>query len=179
MFTLPIDKVLKSRNQLLGKTSYIPTWELTVTFQPGRFENKVWTPCVDSTRIAESNLVLEVLLGDQCISKQPVTERHISVSSNQVDSITPTRQNLIIRLDGAGDFVDQDLLLLVDIYINSVSILNVLTAQGKYINYSTQETSQGSIFMHDRGEQILEIYNPIYVWLLQHQQLITQFSQKP
>ena len=105
------------------------------------------------------------------------------LESAQIDPAVPARQILSISLMG---YPQQEMLdnnrhagIVLELSINNLSMLNVLENSAYYQIFDTDEIKSGGSLMGQNGCQLLEIYTPIHVWLLQNQQHICDYYTNP
>jgi hypothetical protein len=177
MFTLPIDKIIEPWPAPLGKKVHIPTWNLKVSLVPGIMRHNTWTPVTDSSQWPNTDMCVQVWLGSQSLIDQKLTHSPINLS-HDVEDQGPCYQELKIVLSGkSATKLDSDVMLHVDLAVENLSIMPVLDTHGQYVIHSTGERKIPGEYMGENGEMTLNIYTPIYVWLLQNQVAINQFYQ--
>lgn len=178
MFTLPIDKVVETGPQPLGKQVQTPTWNLSVTITAGTMQNNVWAPLTDFSPLLGSNMNVQIWWGSQCLTDQAITHGSINLSHDLADQ-GPNRQDLKIVLAGKSSTgPDADIMLRLDIAVENLSIMSVLSNHGQYVVDHTGEIKIPGEYLGENGTVTLNIYTPIYVWLVQNQTAIQQFYQK-
>jgi hypothetical protein len=183
MFTLPVDKILPAECRPDGKTIQQATWNLTVLIEPGVNTNETkWCPGQGSSYYDQGNIFVEIFLGDSCLFKAKLDTKKLMFSKNIPDTRDPQRKNLIVKLSGKPnnpDLIDDNhVAIKIDVLIEDLSIMPLFENHGYFISDSDFESKIAGEFIGENGSQVVEIYTPIYVWLLQHQQTFGQYSQK-
>lgn len=182
MFSLPVDKLLPQTQTPVGKTEAVSTWNLTVTIEPGIMENEQeWRPGSDHPHFHEHQIKTEIWFGDQCLFQTRLNQHRIVFSKNLPDTQIPSRQNLTIKFFGKPESPDLEtndhVVVKLDVMIENLPVAKIFEDQGYYQIDSTQEKKVAGNFLGENGQQVLEIYTPIYVWLLKNRNYFWQFSQ--
>lgn len=180
MFTLPVDRSITEQPIISGKDYYQPVWTLSVRVQPGVMKDfDTWIPRHPHPRFDNQDLTIAITLDDQMLLESTLTTDIIGFESIQHDIDKPTRKLLNITLTGYPQ--EQQLEnnyhagVVLEVFVNNLPMLNVLENLGQYHVADTDEIKSGGSLMGQNGTQSLEIYMPIYTWLLQHQQHISQY----
>jgi hypothetical protein len=183
MFTLPIDKTLPIKAVPAGKKIQPSTWNLTVTVEPGVTMNETtWAPGQGLDHYDQNNIVVEILLGNSCLLKTRLDTKKLVFSKNIADTCNPQRENLIIKLSGKPDNPDlkdnNHIAIKIDVLVEHLSIIPLFETHGCFIADGTSKRKVAGDFIGENGQQAIEIYTPIYVWLVQHQRTLRQSAQK-
>lgn len=183
MFTLPVDKIFPDEVVHIGKKTQPSTWNLTVSIEPGVNTNETnWCPGQGSSYYDQENIFVEIFLGDSCLLKSKLGTNKLLFSKNVPDTRDPQRKNLIIKLSGKPnnpDLADDNhIAIKIDVLIENLSIVPLFENHGYFISDSDLKSKIAGEFIGENGSQVIEIYTPIYVWLLQHQQTFRQYAQK-
>jgi len=183
MFTLPLDKIVALKGDHAGKKIQTPTWNLTVLIEPGVSINETtWGPGQGINHYDQNNIVVEILLGDSCLLKTRLDTKKLVFSRNIADTQEPQRKNLVIKLSGKPESPDLEdnnhIAIKIDVLIENLSIVPLLETDGCFIPDHSNERKIAGEFIGENGQQVIEIYTPIYVWLLQHQKTFRRFAQK-
>jgi hypothetical protein len=183
MFTLPVNKATVKSIVPDGKVEQPSLWNLTVILQPGVIKHDGnWYPGENHPHFDQHEITAEILFGNQSLLKTRLGTQQIVFSKNLIDTITPATENLIIKL--LGKPVDPDLeqdnhvILKIDAFIENLPIMPLFETYGYYELTHTHEHKTAGDMLGENGQQVLEIYTPIYVWLLQHQKVFSQYAQK-
>jgi hypothetical protein len=177
MFLLPVDKTIPPTELPPGKSKQTNCWNLTVNIQPGLIKNQEqWCPGEDHSQFHNHTIMLEIFFGNKCLLKTRVDKNQIVFSKNIPDTEIPNRQNLIIKLSGKPVDLDLELdhhvTVKFNVTIENLPVMALFEKHGHYQIDNTNERKMAGEFMGENGQQILEIYTPIYVWLLEHQQFL-------
>jgi hypothetical protein len=177
MFTLPVDLLLPVVQTPQGKTTQTSYWNLSVTVQPGVMKNQQdWVPGQDHPHFHDHDIRVEVWVGKECLLSTRLNNQQIFFSKNLPDSDIPTRQDLTVKLFGKPDNpdleTDDHVVVKINVEIENLSVRPVFETQGYYQIESTKEKKIAGVFLGENGSQTLQIYLPIYVWLLQNQNLL-------
>jgi hypothetical protein len=183
MFTLPVDRTLPSKAEPVGKKIQPSTWNLTVLIEPGvNVDATTWSPGQGSSHYDQNNIVVEILLGDNCLLNARLNTKKLVFSKNVVGTRDPHRENLIIKLSGKPNDPDlkdnNHIAIKIDVLIENLSIIPLFETYGCFISDSNSEHKIAGEFIGENGQQVIEIYTPIYVWLLLHQQTFRRYAQK-
>jgi hypothetical protein len=183
MFTLPVDQILSDEYIPAGKKIHPPTWNLTVLIEPGVTKNeKDWCPGQGHTHYSENNIRVEILLGDRCLLDTRLDTKKVMFNKNIEDTRNPQRENLIVRLSGKPedpDLQDNDhVAIKIDVLIENLSIVPLFEDHGYFVSDSDGQRKIAGDFIGENGQQVIEIYTPIYVWLLQHRHVFRRYAQK-
>jgi hypothetical protein len=184
MYTLPVDNNIAESEPIAGKVSAARTWQLYLRVVPGVMTDfDTWQPGADHVRFSNRDLTLQVRLGNQLLMSTSLTQDAVVLESAQIDPAVPARQILSISLMG---YPQQEMLdnnrhagIVLELSINNLSMLNVLENSAYYQIFDTDEIKSGGSLMGQNGCQLLEIYTPIHVWLLQNQQHICDYYTNP
>lgn len=173
MFILPVDKILPPEPTHPGKPDQVRNWNLTVNIEPGVFKNETeWCPGHAHPHWNDYDIVIKIWFGDQCLLETALDQKQIIFSKNLPDTTVPTRKNLIVELSGKPDDAsleqDHHVCVKLDVTIEGLPMIPLFERHGFYEINSTKEKKIAGQFLGENGRQILEIYTPIYVWLLQH-----------
>lgn len=183
MFTLPVDKTLPIKGVPAGKKIQTPTWNLTVLIEPGASVNATdWKPGQGSDHYEHHNIVVEILLGNSCLLKTRLDTKKLVFSKNIADTCDPQRQNLTVRLSGKPENPDlkdnNHVAIKIDVLVENLSIIPVFETHGCFIADSNSERKIAGELIGENGQQVIEIYTPIYVWLVQNQKIFRQYARK-
>lgn len=183
MFTLPVDRTLPSTAVPAGKKIRPSTWNLTVLIEPGVTINETtWGPGQGDDYYDQSNIVVEIFLGDSCLLNTRLDTKKLIFSKNIADTCDPQRQNLIIKLSGKPNNPDlkdnNHIAIKIDVLIENLSIIPLFETHGYFISDNTGQHKIAGELIGENGQQVIEIYTPVYVWLLQHQQTFRRYAQK-
>jgi hypothetical protein len=184
MYTLPVDRNIAESETIPGKVVAARTWQLHLRVVPGVVTDfDTWQPGADHVRFRNRDLELQVQLGDQLLMSAQLTQDTVVLESTQIDSSVPARQTLSISLTG---YPQQEMLdnnrhagIVLELSINNLPMLNVLENSASYQIFDTDEIKSGGSLMGQNGRQLLEIYTPVHVWLLQNQQHICDYYTNP
>ena len=175
MFTLPIDTILNSQEKTVkGKTYQTNYWNLQLHVIPGVMKNEQeWCPGKDHDHFKEHDMFLDIWFGQELLINAKLDPRPFVFSKNIADTVVPTKQNLVLQFSGkptAPDLKnDGHIMLEISVKIEHLDIGAVYETQGYYLTEQTQEKKVAGNFLGENGCQILEVYTPVYVWLLQNQ----------
>ena len=183
MFTLPVDRTLPLKDVPAGKKIQTPTWNLTVLIEPGVTMNATdWCPGQGLDYYEQNNVHVEIFLGDCCLLNTRLDTKKLIFSKNIADNCDPQRQNLIIKLAGKPNNPDlkdnNHIAIKINVLVEHLSIIPVFETHGCFVTDSTGERKVAGDLIGENGQQVIEIYTPIYVWLVQHQQTLRQSAQK-
>lgn len=183
MFTLPVDKVLPAKNVPAGKKTQPATWNLTVLIEPGvNIDETIWAPGQGQDHYDQNPIVVEIFLGEDCLFNARLDTKKLVFSKNIEDTYDPQRKNLTIKLSGKPDNPDlkdnNHIVVKIDVLIENLSIMPLFETHGCFISDQGHERKIAGEFIGENGQQEIEIYTPIYVWLLQHQQTFRRYAQK-
>jgi hypothetical protein len=184
MYILPVDRNIAESEPIAGKVAAARTWQLHLRVVPGVVTDfDTWQPGADHVRFSNRDLTLQVRLGNQLLMSTSLTQDAVVLESAQIDPAVPARQILSISLMG---YPQQEMLdnnrhagIVLELSINNLSMLNVLENSAYYQIFDTDEIKSGGSLMGQNGCQLLEIYTPIHVWLLQNQQHICDYYTNP
>jgi hypothetical protein len=183
MFTLPVDKILPLKGIPAGKKIQPATWNLTALIEPGvNVDANTWGPGQGFDYYDQNNIVVEIFLGNTCLLNTRLDTKKLVFSKSIADTCDPQRENLIIKLSGKPNNPDlkdnNHIAIKIDVLIENLSILPLFETHGCFISDSNSEHKIAGEFIGENGQQVIEIYTPIYVWLLQHQQTFRRYAQK-
>ena len=174
MFTLPLNLPQPIDYGVLpGKNSFFRTWNLKIIITPGLINDDKWAPLDLSQHFKDLiriNITFGDILLDKILGNQPIVLEKDFEDSNQ-----PQWQKLVITFsekDINTPLADNEhSVIRIQIFVENILITNILETIGNYCT-AYGETKLGAEFIGENGKQSLEIYTPIYVWLLEHQDLI-------
>ena len=182
MFTLPVDYLpTVPENKLPGKIDTPNFWNLRVTVDPIVVVTQESDYYIDSPSLYHYNdsIDISIKFGSQSICTISDLKKSTTVEHDLVDNITPLRQNLVIEMSGKNEqqqvAPNHHLAVKLSLHVENLCIDRLFTEIGCYfVNYNST-TILGSTIMGNNGFQTLEIYTPIYVWLLQHRNYLDNF----
>jgi hypothetical protein len=165
MFTLPVDKPQDPLTGVMpGKVSYVRTWRLQVTGNIGYLDESGNWYAVDG--LHQGNI--SVKFGDTILYDQGLGQ--FDIESLIEDTNYPSRQHLTITLDkqATGLIMDKyHVAVKLSIRIENIDIIKLFERDAVYATVDSIKC--GAQYMGETGKQTLEIYTPIYVWLLTHE----------
>lgn len=180
MFTLPVDREPKQGMPLAGKIAQPPLWNLQVCVEPGVLTNSnQWRPGLDHACFSDPNFCLQIWWANQCLFHSQVNGQRFTFGKNLPDSATAQRQALTIKLQGKPCLPDQqqNVLIKLQVLVEGISIMPLLEDHASYVLDNGQHKIAGE-FLGENGKQTLEIYTPIYTWLMAHHNKLNKFAQK-
>ena len=176
MFTLPVDvEPMENFGTMSGKLSTARTWQIEIRLDPGYMgaeADSQWSPALHPYN---EPIKITVSLGDVVLIDKIITEPYV-YKDFIVDQDRPTTQNLSIRLSGKKENINRNVhpVIKIDLSIENTLVNSILEELGTFT--SNNEVKYGVTYMGENGVQELEIYTPIYVWLLKNKTLLKQLS---
>ena len=143
--------------------------------EPGIKTNATdWHPLQDSDHDLINDLGIEIFLDTSCLLDTKLDNKKIVCNKHIADTFDPERKNLSIRLHGfsSNAKTHNTVAIKIDVFIENLSIASLYKNHGYFVVDDSGERKPVGQFVDENGLQVIEIYTPIYVWLLQHQQLI-------
>jgi len=179
MFTLPVNKQPHPslRRGMPGKRPVQRLWNLTLSIQAGVMcQNESWIPADDYKKPLHNQFQIEVRLGEKLLANAELGQAPLIINRDLDDSDLPTTELLTIQVSGKDETwpVDNNTheMLKVALVIENIPLKFLLEELGKFTADSTGQEVRASEFMGQNGKFKLEIYTPIYVWLMDKRELL-------
>lgn len=159
MFSLPVDQKI-THLTMPGKKEIPATWTLRILAENGCWVSDAWQPTPDSTTRIWAKFGDTELFGQD-------TSR-VDFVTNLDDTVQPTRTELKLGLYNPGV---SPVSVRWQIWIENIDVTELIISPGAY-RLDSGEIKHGTRCAGETGYQVLNIYTPIYVWLMQNREIL-------